>query len=263
MVRALGVIPARYGSTRFPGKPLAPLGGRTLLEQVWRRAAGSRLLERVVVATDDERIATACGEFGAEAVMTSPEHPSGTDRIAEAVLKLDRGVGIVVNVQGDEPLVTSTCLDRLVESFDEERPPEMATLAEPLERIEDLFDPNVVKVVTALSGRALYFSRSPVPYYRGDATRLDADFRASLASRPGGLTGYRRHQGIYAYRLETLLALTRLRPTPLERDEGLEQLRALQAGLSILVLDSDFRSVAVDTPADLARAESLIGGGVG
>jgi 3-deoxy-manno-octulosonate cytidylyltransferase (CMP-KDO synthetase) len=258
MVRALGVIPARFASTRFPGKPLAPLGGCTLLERVWLRASKARRIERLVVATDDERIAEACRSFGAEALMTSPDHASGTDRVAEIALRLDRSFGVLVNIQGDEPFVTATCLDRLVEAFAVERPPEMATLAEPLADAGELFDPNVVKVVTTLDGRALYFSRAPIPYHRGNATRLAADFREALADRPGGLSGYRKHQGIYAYRRETLLALTRLRPSPLERDEGLEQLRALQAGLAIRVLDSDFHSVAVDTPEDLARAASRI-----
>jgi 3-deoxy-manno-octulosonate cytidylyltransferase (CMP-KDO synthetase) len=257
-VHALGVIPARFASIRFPGKPLAPLGGRTLLERVWRRASGARRIVRVVVATEDERIAEACRGFGAEAILTSPDHASGTDRVAEVALGLERSFTVIVNVQGDEPFVTGTSLDLLVAAFEEERPPEMATLAEPLSGPEELFDPNVVKVVTALDGRALYFSRAPIPYHRGGETRLAADFRAALAARPGGLAGYRKHQGIYAYRRETLLALTRLRPSPLERDEGLEQLRALQAGLTIRVLDSDFHSVAVDTPEDLARAESLL-----
>jgi 3-deoxy-manno-octulosonate cytidylyltransferase (CMP-KDO synthetase) len=257
-VRALGVIPARFASTRFPGKPLAPLGGRTLLERVWRRAGAARTIERLVIATDDERIAEACRGFGAEVVMTSRDHASGTDRVAETALKLDRSFSVVVNVQGDEPFVTGTSLDLLVGAFDGERPPEMATLVEPLADPAELFDPNVVKVVTALDGRALYFSRSPIPYHRGSGSRLAADFRGALAARPGALDGYLKHQGIYAYRRDTLLALTRLRPSPLERDEGLEQLRALQAGLTIRALPSDFHSVAVDTPADLARAESLL-----
>ncbi len=257
-MRALGVIPARFASTRFPGKPLAPLGGRTLLERVWRRASEAEKIERLVVATDDDRIAEACLGFGAEAVMTSPEHPSGTDRAAEVALKLDRGFGVVVNIQGDEPFVTGTSLDRLIGAFDDERPPEMATLSEPFDDPDELFDPNVVKIVAALDGRALYFSRAPIPYHRGGETRLSPDFRGALAERPGGLSGYRKHQGIYAYRRETLLALTRLRPSPLERDEGLEQLRALEAGLTIRVFPSDFHSVSVDTPEDLARAESLL-----
>ena len=260
-MRALGVIPARFASTRFPGKPLAPLGGKSLLERVWRRASAASRIERLVVATDDERIADACRSFGAEAVMTSPDHASGTDRVAETALKLDRSFAVVVNVQGDEPFVTGTSLDLLVGAFDGERPPEMATLVEPLGGPEELFDPNVVKVVTTLDRKALYFSRSPIPYHRGAARRLAADFRGELPARPGGLEGYFKHQGIYAYRRETLMALTRLRPSPLEKDEGLEQLRALQAGLAIRVLPSDFHSVAVDTPEDLVRAESLLAEG--
>jgi 3-deoxy-manno-octulosonate cytidylyltransferase (CMP-KDO synthetase) len=217
-------------------------------------------IERLVVATDDERILEASRTFGAEAILTSASHASGTDRVAEAVLGLERSFAVIVNVQGDEPFVTGTSLDLLVDAFEGERPPEMATLAEPLGSADELFDPNVVKVVTAMDGRALYFSRAPIPYHRGRGARLAADFRGPLAARPGGLVGYRKHQGIYAYRRETLLALTRLRPSPLERDEGLEQLRALEAGVAIRVLDSDFRSVAVDTPEDLVRAESLLAG---
>jgi 3-deoxy-manno-octulosonate cytidylyltransferase (CMP-KDO synthetase) len=154
-----------------------------------------------------------------------------------------------VNVQGDEPFVTATSLDRLVEAFDEAPPPEMATLVETMQTMDEVSDPNVVKVVTTLDGRALYFSRAPIPYDR-------ADGRSASASEAAA--GYRKHQGIYAYRRETLLALTRLPPSPLEKKEGLEQLRALQAGFTIRVLDSDFRSVAVDTPADLERATALL-----
>lgn len=258
MVRALAVIPARYASTRFPGKPLATLGKRTLLEEVWQRVTACRSLERVVVATDDERILDACRGFGAEALLTSPGHPSGTDRVAEAAVRLGRAYSIVVNVQGDEPLVTPTSLEALVATFEELPVPDMATLAEPLGNTEDLFDPNVVKVVTAHDGRALYFSRSAIPYYRGAAGPFVADFAPALERRPEGLRGYLKHQGVYAYRRETLLALSRLPPSSLERDEGLEQLRALQAGWAIRVVVSDFRSVSVDTPGDLERAAALL-----
>lgn len=257
MKRALGVIPARYASTRFPGKILASLGGTTLLEQVWVRVRLARRLDRVVIATDDDRIARTAKEFGAEVEITSADHPSGTDRVAEVAAR-QRDFDVVVNIQGDEPFVTPSSIDRLVEAFDGGSPPEMATLVEPLETIEDLFDPNHVKVVTSLEGRALYFSRAPIPYYRGAATELAADFRTALSSRPGGLAGYFKHQGIYAYRLENLLALTRLPPSPLERAEGLEQLRALQAGFTVRVVQSDFRSVTVETPADLERAAAQL-----
>jgi 3-deoxy-manno-octulosonate cytidylyltransferase (CMP-KDO synthetase) len=160
---------------------------------------------------------------------------------------------VVVNIQGDEPLLTPTCLDRLVAAFDEDPPPQMATLAEPIEDPDDLFDPNVVKLVTRFDGRALYFSRSPIPYFRGTGADLGADFRGRLPDRANGLHGFRKHQGIYAYSRQTLEELTRLRPAPLEQDEGLEQLRALQAGFAIQVVDSDFHSMSVDTPADLKR----------
>ncbi len=257
MSRVLGVIPARYASTRFPGKPLAPLAGGTLLEEVWRRATRAKRLERVIVATDDRRILDAATGFGAEALLTSAHHVSGTDRVAEVVSGTALAYDIVLNIQGDEPLLTPTSLDRLAEALEDDRERAgMATLAEPLASAEELFDPNVVKVVTAQSGRALYFSRSPIPFYRGAAARLAADFRPWLDER--ALRMFRKHQGIYAYRRETLLALARSAPSPLETAEGLEQLRALEAGLPIVVVESDFHSVGVDTPADLERVLALL-----
>ena len=254
MLRALGVIPARYASTRFPGKPLAPLGNGSLLSAVWSAARASSRLSRVIVATEDERIVEACRAYGAEAMLTSPEHASGTDRAAETVRRAGEDFDVVVNIQGDEPFVTPTSLERLVEAFEGRPDLEMATLAEPLDAEEDLFDPCAVKVVAASDGTALYFSRAPIPYHRGSASRLRADFREQLRMRRGGLAGYLKHQGIYAYRPSTLFSITKTAPSSLETDEGLEQLRALQAGIGILVLASDFRSIAVDTPADLARA---------
>ncbi|HEX4823699.1 MAG TPA: 3-deoxy-manno-octulosonate cytidylyltransferase [Candidatus Polarisedimenticolaceae bacterium] len=254
MLRVLGVIPARYASTRFPGKPLAPLGHGTMLSAVWAATRAAKRIERVVVATEDRRIADACRNLGAEALMTSPAHASGTDRVAEVVERIGPDFDLVVNIQGDEPLVTATALDRLVGAFDDRPELGMATLAEPLPSADALFDPGTVKVVCAADGRALYFSRAPIPYHRGSSTVLEADFRSVLASRPGGIAGYWKHQGLYAYRRDVLLALTGMAPSPLEIDEGLEQLRALQAGITIRVLESDFRSIAVDTPDDLARA---------
>ena len=225
-----------------------------MIEHVWKGARSSRRLARVVVATEDARIVEACEGFGAEARLTSPAHPSGTDRVAEVVEQLGEPFHVVVNIQGDEPFVSGTSLDRLVEAFDGGRAIEMATLAEPLLEGRDLFDPHVVKVVTARDGRALYFSRSAIPFHRGAGDMPRADFREALASRPGGLRGYWKHQGIYAYTPAALFALREMPPSPLERDEGLEQLRALQAGFTILVLESDWRSLAVDTPDDLLRA---------
>lgn len=258
MKRALGVIPARFSSVRFPGKLLASLGGKPLVEHVWRRLTQARRIERVLVATDDERIASACRSFGAEVRMTAAEHPSGTDRIAEVVANEPETFDVIVNVQGDEPFVSASSVDRLVAAFDAQPVPEMATLVEPFRDVDELFDPNHVKVVTTLDGRALYFSRASIPYHRGDQTRLAGNFRDALAQRADGLAGYWKHQGIYAYRPDVLRELTRAAPSPLERDEGLEQLRALQAGYSIRVVTSDFHSIPVDTPADLARAAAAL-----
>ncbi len=258
MKRALGVIPARYSSIRFPGKPLASLGGKPLVEHVWRRLALARRIDRAVVATDDERIASACRAFGAEVFMTSAGHVSGTDRVAEVAATIGERFDVIVNVQGDEPFVSASSVDRLVAAFDGNPVPEMATLVEPFRDADDLFDPNHAKVVTTLDGRALYFSRAPIPYYRGAQQQLVEDYRAALAARPGGLAGYWKHQGIYAYRPDVLGELTRTAPSPLEQDEGLEQLRALQAGYTIRVVESDFRSITVDTPADLARAAAVL-----
>jgi len=258
MSLVLGVIPARFASTRFPGKALATLGNRTMIEQVWRRASEAERIDRLIVATDDQRILDAVQSFGGEARRTSRNHESGTDRVAQVVRELELDYEVVINIQGDEPLLTASSLDRLVGCFDADDAPAVATLSEPIESTDELFDPNTVKVVTDGRGRALYFSRSPIPYHRGAATNLQIDFRDSLGSRTEGLRGYRKHQGIYAYTRAALLDVTRLDPSDLERDEGLEQLRLLQAGYAIQVVKSDFRSQSVDTPEDLKRvAQSL------
>jgi len=253
MPPVLGVIPARYASTRFPGKALAPLGNRTMIEQVWFRARRAKGIDRLIIATDDERIREVASGFGAETMMTSSRHRSGTDRVAEVALALGDKYEVVLNIQGDEPLLTATSLDLLISAFDTDPAPAMATLAEAIESEDDLFNPNVVKLVVDERGRALYFSRSPIPYFRGKDGTMSADFRKQLPGRPGGLRGYRKHQGIYAYGRETLLSLTETEPSPLELDESLEQLRALQAGYAIQVVDSDFHSMAVDEPQDLDR----------
>lgn len=226
------------------------------MEAVWKRAREAGNLERVIIATDDDRILETCRAFGAEAELTSPDHPSGSDRVAEVAVRFGRGFDVIVNIQGDEPFVTGSSLDRLVQAIADDETAQIATLAEPILDPDELFDTNAVKVVSAADGRALYFSRCPIPYHRGPTG--SHDMRSALESRPDGLDGYRKHQGIYAYRKEILLALTRLPCSPLERDEGLEQLRALQAGLRIRVLDSDFRSIGVDTPEDLERALSYL-----
>jgi len=228
-----------------------------MLEEVWRRSNESSRIDTLVVATDDKRILKAAQAFGATATMTSDTHASGTDRAAEVLRNRSEAFEIILVIQCDEPLLTPSCLDRLIACFDSEAP-DMATLSEPLDDIEELFNPNVVKLVTDDGGRALYFSRSPVPYHRGAETRLEADFRGALANRCGGLAGYRKHQGLYAYSRRALLELTQMGPSSLERDEGLEQLRAMQAGYAIRVIESDFRSFSVDTPEDLKRVATML-----
>ncbi len=229
-----------------------------MIGEVWRRCRAAKGVDRLVVAADDPRVAEAAEGFGAEVVMTSPDHPSGTDRAAEVARGLGPGFDPVMVIQADEPLLTPTCLDRLIAALETKAAPGLATLAEPIESADELFDPNVVKVVTTTTGRALYFSRAPIPYHRGHAASLEEDFRAALGEREHGLAGYLKHQGIYAYRRDVLLELTALSPSPLELDEGLEQLRALQAGHAIQVVESDFRSFAVDTPADLDRVSRML-----
>lgn len=238
---AVVVIPARYGSTRLPGKPLADLGGQPLIEHVWRRALEARLPERVLVATDDERIRSALPPE-TEVVMTRADHPSGSDRIAEVAERLE--CGIVVNVQGDLPLLDPTLVDDLVEMLRANPDLGLATVAVPIGSDEELANPSVVKVVRDLRDRALYFSRSPIPYDR---------------TRPGSHAGALRHVGIYAYRRETLLRFATLAPTPLEQAECLEQLRALENGIVIgVVTRSEGVPIEVDTPEDLAAVRQVL-----
>jgi 3-deoxy-manno-octulosonate cytidylyltransferase (CMP-KDO synthetase) len=243
-VRAVGVIPARFAATRFPGKPLAPIAGKPLVQRVWEGARSAKRLERVLVATDDARIAEACRSFGAEAVLTSHAHPTGTDRIAEAAAGLDADV--IVNVQGDEPLIEGHVIDAALAALDEDPGAALSTVAHPADD-EDLDDPNRVKLVLDRRGRALYFSRSRIPYPREAA--------------PSGALGLRwlQHVGLYAYRRPFLLQFVRLPQTPLERCEALEQLRALEHGHAIRVaVVEGWRSVPVDVPADVARVERAL-----
>lgn len=239
---AVGIIPARYASTRFPGKPLADLGGKPLIQWTWEAAKRCQRLEQVLVATDDERIADAVRRFGGEVVMTRADHPSGTDRLAEVARGLD--ADIIVNIQGDEPFMNPATVDSVLRPFDTAPSHIMMTTAcvtttDPAEAA----DPNVVKVVVTAGGRALYFSRHAIPFLR-DAVN--------------GPVLYRLHLGLYAYRREFLLQFASWPPTPLERAESLEQLRALEYGAGIHVVDVSERALGVDTPADLDRARSLI-----
>jgi len=238
-VRALAIIPARWGSTRFPGKPLAPLAGRPLIQHVVEAARASRAFERVLVATDDDRIAEAVAGFGGEVERTSPAHRSGTDRVAEVAARLPpEAPEVVVNLQGDEPLVHPDALRLLVEAFTDVRV-EMATLVRPLEDPAERLSPHVVKVVPDARGDALYFSRMDIPFDRG-----------------GGRVARFAHVGLYGYRRPTLLRLAQLPPGTLELAESLEQLRALEHGIRIRCLRTEAASIGVDTPADLARAEA-------
>jgi 3-deoxy-manno-octulosonate cytidylyltransferase (CMP-KDO synthetase) len=249
----VAIIPARFASTRLPGKPLSDIHGRTMIQRVHERACRARKVDRVVVATDDERIASAVRGFGGEAVMTSPSHPTGTDRVAEAA----RGMNaeIVVNVQGDEPMLDPAGIDAVVGALADDPAVPISTLSLALRSVEEMLAPAVVKVVTDAAGDALYFSRSPIPHLRRGAS---ADLRASAeAAVARGLA--RKHVGLYAYRREALLHLASLPPSPLEEAEGLEQLRALHHGLRVRVVPVDGEGgVAVDTPEDLERVRALL-----
>jgi 3-deoxy-manno-octulosonate cytidylyltransferase (CMP-KDO synthetase) len=248
---ALGVIPARYGSTRLPGKPLVPLAGKPLVQHIWDRAILARSLSGLVVATDDERIARVVAGFGGRALMTSTSHPSGTDRLAEVARALP--AAIYVNIQGDEPLLDAADVDALVEGLRADPGLSMATLASPLGDPKAAEDPNIVKVVCDASGRALYFSRCPIPYPRhGKAP-------APAGSDPWPTRGrWLRHIGLYAYRHDFLLEFASWEPSALERTEGLEQLRALERGRAIQVFPARGRYVGVDTPEDLITARNAL-----
>lgn len=263
MALALGVIPARYGSTRFPGKPLASLDGRPLVQHVWERASRARRLDRIVVATDDERIRSAVAAFGGEAIMTSPDHASGTDRAEEAVHRLEEkgaAFGVVVNIQGDEPLLDPEALDGLVSAFDDDAALGYATLAEPFTSSDEILDPNTCKVVVDAAGNALYFSRSPIPFLRvGGADGIEP-MAGALSGRPGQLAAFHRHVGIYAYRRAALLEFSRLPAGRLEKMEGLEQLRVLEAGRRMRVVVSTRVTMDVDTPQDLETVRTLLHG---
>lgn len=233
-MRAVGVIPARYASSRFPGKPLAGLRGRPLVQHVYERARRSKTLARVVVATDDLRIRDAVVAFGGEVQLTGLHHPSGTDRVAEVAASLS--CEVVVNIQGDEPLIEPLMIDEAVSPLFVESDLIMGTVCRRLEKEEEWQSPHVVKVVRDRRGFALYFSRSPVPY-----------------ARVQGRHSYYKHIGLYVYRRDFLLKLASLAPTPLEETEHLEQLRALEYGYPIKVVETKYDSIGVDTPEDLER----------
>ena len=245
------VIPARYGSSRLPGKPLLELAGKPLLQWVYERALRCGA-DEVLVATDDERIATVARGFGAQVMLTAASHETGTDRIAEVADRAGWDPGVmVVNLQGDEPLMPAALVQQAAALLASHVSADIATLAAPLDNLQALLDPNVVKVVTTLQGRALYFSRAPIPWHRDEAP-------AGLLSQRSH-EGARRHIGLYAYRVGALRRLAALQPTPLERLERLEQLRALEHGMDIRVDNAAvLPGPDVNTPDDVARVVALL-----
>jgi 3-deoxy-manno-octulosonate cytidylyltransferase (CMP-KDO synthetase) len=240
----LAVIPARFASTRLPGKILADIDGRPMIEHVYRRAAAARLVHAVIVATDDDRIASAVRAFGGAALMTRADHVSGTDRIAEVVAA--HPCRAVVNLQGDEPLIEPDTIDAAVRPMLDDPSLEMSTVCRPFAGPEEFTSPSVVKVVTNLQGDALYFSRAPIPF---PAPSVPQDAVPGVA---------RAHMGLYVYRRETLLKLAALPVAPLERIESLEQLRAMAHGIRIRVVETPHLSAAVDTREDLERVRQLM-----
>ena len=239
----LGVIPARYGSTRFPGKVLARLNGKPLVQVVWERAKAAKRLNRLLVATDHPKVLEVVTHFGGEAILTPENLNSGTDRVWAAVKALDAET--IINIQGDEPLVTPTMVDRLAEAMQRDSGIQMATLRYPMKGLRGYSDPNVVKVVTDSQGWALYFSRSPVPACRGERRSPPVWYK---------------HIGVYGYRRELLKQFIHWPASSLETTEGLEQLRALEHGVRIKVLDSPVNTIGVDTLDDLHRVEALLKG---
>ena len=255
--KALVVIPARYGSTRFEGKPLAKIAGVPMIVHVMNRAAKIRNADAVIVATDDERIKGVVEEAGGVAVMTKRTHPTGSSRVCEAAGYFLHG--IVVNVQGDEPLLPVRAVENLIASMQADPLLAMGTLASPASDFDDLFRADVVKVVTNVEGDALYFSRSPIPYPMFAAGAEPAAGRAKSRKAPQGLS-YLRHIGVYAFRREFLFGYNELRRGPLERHERLEQLRALENGYRIGVVTCRSASIGVDRPEDVTRIQKILRG---
>ena len=238
-MKTAAIIPARMGSTRFPGKVLALLGGKPIVQWVWERTKASKA-DEVIVASDSEEVIRAVEAFGGKAQMTSPNHPSGSDRIWEVASKLD--CDIIINVQGDEPFMEPSVIDRLIDVMQETPAPDMATVVVPSTREQIANNPNSPKVVVAADNTALYFSRSPIPFLREGGTDMPLY----------------KHWGIYAYSRAALNRFVSLPESPLEKCEKLEQLRALENGMKIKVIQTNFQSIGIDTPEDLERAEKAL-----
>lgn len=247
-MKALGIIPARYASTRFPGKPLAMIQGKPMIRRVYEQAQKATSLSEVYVATDDERIVKAVLDFGGKVKMTSSEHQSGTDRCAEVLDLLEKEGNvfeIVVNIQGDEPIINPGQIDIVIESF-KDASVDISTLAKKIETTDELFNPNVIKVVKDLFDNAIYFSRHPLPFQQNkvQSTWLEG-------------FDYFKHIGIYAFRSEILKSVTQLKRSPLEISESLEQLRWLENGYAIRIEETGYESIAVDTPEDLLKFSNI------
>lgn len=240
-MKVLGIIPARYGSTRFPGKPLAQVNGKSLISRVYHQAKKADLINKVLVATDDNRILEHVESFGGEAILTSEKHTSGTERCAEVAQKFQQQFNVIINIQGDEPYILPTQIDQVAELFNDTST-EIATLVKKISMNDDLFNENIVKVVCGLNGNALYFSRSPIPFLRG-------------APKPDWVSQntYFKHIGIYAYRPGILEEIAGLKPANLEEAERLEQLRWLAHGYIIKTAVTQYESLAVDAPEDLLK----------
>ncbi|MBR3729943.1 MAG: 3-deoxy-manno-octulosonate cytidylyltransferase [Bacteroidales bacterium] len=241
-MKVVGIIPARYASTRFPGKPLALIKGKPMIQRVYEQALKSKL-DAVVIATDDVRIADAVMDFGGQYVMTSPNHRSGTDRCCEALDLLKTKYDAVVNIQGDEPFIDPKQIDLLVDLIVRDDTP-LASLAKRIDDADELFSPNAVKVVVNQEGNAMYFSRNPIPFMRN----IDRDEWLAKGR-------FYKHIGIYAYKADVLRQVARMEPSALEQAESLEQLRWLENGLAIRMALSDAENISIDTPDDLHRAE--------
>jgi 3-deoxy-manno-octulosonate cytidylyltransferase (CMP-KDO synthetase) len=252
----VAIIPARYDSVRLPGKALREIAGKPMICRVAERALAARNVVRVIVATDDERICEAVESAGYEAVMTRAEHGSGTDRIAEVAACL-ANAEVIVNVQGDEPLISPATIDAAIAALIADHDAGMATTWEPMESAGDVLNPDIVKVVVDDHERAVYFSRSPVPFPR-DAVRHHGSIEAAIFEEPGLLSKFRKHTGLYVYRREVLLEFARWPQSELERLESLEQLRALEHGVRIKVIKASKPSIGVDTIADLEHVRRLV-----
>ncbi len=253
-MKVLAVIPARWQSTRFKGKVLADINGKSMVQYVWERVKQAQNIDDVIVAVDKERVFKAVESFGGRAVMTSPEHPSGTDRLAEAVKDVD--VDVVINIQADEPLVQPSMIDELAQVFEYEKNVQMATLIKRIHEKEEIANPNIVKVVVDRKGFALYFSRSPIPYLRrdGEETISSGEELDDASAR------YFKHIGLYAYTKDFLRVFTNLPKSTLEDEEKLEQLRVLEHGYKIRTIETRYDTIGVDTPDDLEKVKAILNG---